>query len=109
MLQQLADEFGLRIICTYRAAGHAKGTIDGMWSFGVKNILMKDIVTRDILFNSSEPITDYLSKRNPQSCYANIPAESVTATNREERKSLEKLSLSKEYLCSCKSCLQFDF
>ena len=95
-----------------------------MSSFGVKDILRKDIVIRDLFFNSSEAITGYLSKKNPQFCYTNILAESVTATRREERKSLvipncikqyilvfesEKLLLSKEYLCSCKSCLQFDF
>ena len=77
-----------------------------------------------MLFKSSEAITDYLSKRSPQSCYTNILAEIVTSTRRGERKSLvipncmkqhlkvfesEKLSLSKEYLCSCKLCLQFDF
>ena len=37
--QKLADDFGLRIIRTYGAAGHGKGAIDGMSSFGVKNIL----------------------------------------------------------------------
>ena len=114
------DEFGLREIRTY-GAGHAKGAIDGMSSFGMKNILKKDIVTRDLFFNNSEVITDYLLKRNPQFCYTNILAENVTATEREERKSLvipncmkqyllvfesEKLSLSKKYLCSCN---QFDF
>ena len=45
LLQTLADEFNLRIIRTYGAAGHGKGTIDAMSSFGVKNILRKDIVT----------------------------------------------------------------
>ena len=124
MLQQLADEFGLRIIRTYGAVSHGKGAIDGMSIFGVKNILRKDIVPRDLFFNCSEAITDYLSKRNPQFCYTNVLAKSVTATRYEERKSLvipncmkqhllvfksEKLSLSKEYLCSSKSCLQFDF
>ena len=95
-----------------------------MSSFGVKNILRKNSFTRDLFFNSSEAITDYLSKRNLQFCYTNILAESFTATRREERKlsvtpnckkqyllvfESEKLSLSKEYLFSCKSCLQFDF
>ena len=74
--------------------------------------------------NSREAITDYLSKRNPQFCYTNILVESVTATRREERKSLvisncmkqhllvlksEQFSLSEEYLFSCKMCFQFDF
>ena len=70
MFRQFSDDFGLRIIRTYGAAGHGKGAIDGMLSWGVQNILMKDIVTRDLLFNSSEAIADYFSKRNPQFCYA---------------------------------------
>ena len=47
LLQQLADEFGLGIIRTYGAAGHSNGAIDGMSSFGMKNISRKEIVTRD--------------------------------------------------------------
>ena len=128
LLQQLADKFGLRMIRTYGAAGHGKGPTDRTSSLGVKNILKKDIVTRDLFCDSSEAITDYLSNRkgipNSQFCYTNILAESITGTRSEECKSLvipncmkqhllvfesEKLSLSKEYLCSCKSCLQFDF
>ena len=46
LLQSLAHEFHLRIIRTYGAAGHGKGAIDAMSSFGVRNILRKDIVIR---------------------------------------------------------------
>ena len=46
-LQQLADDFGLGIIRTYGAAGHGNGAIDGMSSFGMKNISRKEIVTRN--------------------------------------------------------------
>ena len=53
LLQSLADEFNLRIICIYGAAGHGKTAIDAMSSFGVKNILRKDIVRHDVFFNSS--------------------------------------------------------
>ena len=51
--QSLADEFNLKIIRIYGAAGHGKGAIGAMSSFGFKNILRKDIVTRDVFFNSS--------------------------------------------------------
>ena len=37
LLQRLANVFNLRIIHTYGAAGHGKGVIDAMSSFGVKN------------------------------------------------------------------------
>ena len=39
LLEKLAKEFYLRIIHTYGAAGHGKGAIDGMSSFGAKNVL----------------------------------------------------------------------
>ena len=47
LLLKLANEFNIRIIRTYGAAGHGKGAIDGMSSFGVKNIFWRDIVTHD--------------------------------------------------------------
>ena len=61
LLQRLANEFNLRIIRTYGAAGHGKGVIDAMSSFGVKNVLRKDIVTHDVFFNTSEDIQNHLS------------------------------------------------
>ena len=57
---QLTSEFNLRIIRTYGAAGNGKGAIDGMSSFGVKNVLRKDIVTHNVFFNKSEEVVDYL-------------------------------------------------
>ena len=72
MLQKLADEFNLRIIRRYGAAGHRKGTIDAISSFGVKNALRRDIVTQDIFFDKSEETFDYLSIKNPQFHYAHI-------------------------------------
>ena len=83
LLKQLADDFCLRIIRTYGTPGHGKGAIDGMSSFGVKNILRKDIVTRNLLFNSGDAITNYLSKWDSQFCYTNVLAESITATRCE--------------------------
>ena len=38
VLQNLANGFNLKIIRTYGAAGHGKGTIDAMSSFGTKNV-----------------------------------------------------------------------
>ena len=45
LLKKLSEDFNLQIIQTYGAAARVKGAIDGMSSFGVKNILRKDIVT----------------------------------------------------------------
>ena len=63
LYQKLAEDFNLRIIRTYGAAGHGKGVIDAMSSFDAKNILRHDIVTRNIFFNDSESITNYLAMK----------------------------------------------
>ena len=63
LLQKLANEFNLRIICTYGGAGHGKGTTDAISSFEVKNVLRRDIVT---FFDTSEEIVDYLHIKNPK-------------------------------------------
>ena len=59
LYQLLSNEFNLRIIRTYGAAGHGKGVIDAMSSFGLKNVLRHNIVTQDAFFNTSEEICDY--------------------------------------------------
>ena len=48
---------------TYGAAGHGKGVIDAMSSFGVKSILRRDIIAFDRWFGNSREIVDYLSQR----------------------------------------------
>ena len=59
----LCDEFGLTVIRVYSPAGHGKGTIDAMSSFGVKSILMRDIVGQDVFFANSQEIVDHLRKK----------------------------------------------
>ena len=56
LYKKLTEDFILRIIRAYGAAGHGKGVIDAMSSFGAKNILRHDIVTQNIFFNDSESI-----------------------------------------------------
>ena len=77
LLKKLAKEFNLRIIRTYVAADHEKGAMDGMSSFGIKNILQKDIVTHDIFFNQSEEIVDYLSIKCVHFNYKHFPREDL--------------------------------
>ena len=63
-LQWLADEFNLRIIRTYGAAGHGKAAIDAMSGFGVKNVLRKDIVTHDVFLDNFCNMAEYLALKN---------------------------------------------
>ena len=46
-MQILPDDYNVKIITIYSAAGHGKGLIDDMSSFGVKHILHPDVVSLD--------------------------------------------------------------
>ena len=124
LLKKLSEDFNLRIIRIYGAAGHGKGAIDGMSSFGVKNILMKDIVIYGVFFNISEDIVDYLTIKCPQFNYTHLPSNDVVKSQISQNdaiivKDCMKQHLiifapyepvfCKEYLCSCNVCLRFDF
>ena len=56
----LAKEWRIRI---YGAAGHWKGMIDVMSSFGVKSILKRDIIGLDVWLGDSRDIFEYLDMR----------------------------------------------
>ena len=91
-----------------------------MSSFGVNNILRKGIVT-NIFFNKSEEIVDYLPHKCPQFNYEHIPSEDVRIMQKDSiiiRNCMKQHLIVftptdgiflKEYLCSCSSCLQFNF
>ena len=128
LLHKLADEFNLRNIRTYGAAGNGKGTIDGMSSFRVENVLRRDIVTRNIFFDKSEKIVDYLNIKNLQFYYAHIDTD-MLAGNRLPYtgdctpieikvcmkqhlivfKPNSKEIVCREYLCNCSHCIDWDF
>ena len=98
LLQRLAKEFNLRIIRTFGAAGHGKRAIDGMSSFGVKNILRKEIVTNNIFFNKSEEVIDYLSHKCPQFNYEHIPSEDVVKSRIMQKDSIIIRNCMKQHL-----------
>ena len=120
LLEKLAKEVNLRIIRTYSAAGHGKWTIDGMSSFGIKNILQKDIVAHDIFFKQREEVANYLSIKCPHFNYKHLPREAIVKP-RIVQSNTKKIPDSKrqhlmvftpndpvffrEYLCSCNLCL----
>ena len=95
-----------------------------MSSFGVKNILRKDIVTNNIFFKKSEGVVDYLSHKCPQFDYKHILSEDVVKSRIMQKDSIiirncmkqclmvftptDDIFL-KEYLCSCSFCLQSNF
>ena len=69
----LADKYNVRIIRLHGAAGHGKGLIDAMSSFGVKSILRRDIVGLDVWFGNSKEMCDYLDlRKGPRMSYSVI-------------------------------------
>ena len=51
--QKLADDYNTKILRVYGAAGHGRGLIDAMSSFGVKSILRRNIVGKDVFFSNA--------------------------------------------------------
>ena len=92
-----------------------------MSSFGVKNILRKDIVAYDIFFNQSEEVVNYLSIKCPHINYKHLPREAIVRS-RIVQNSTKKTPdgmrqhlmdftpndpvFCREYLCSRNLCLQ---
>ena len=66
----LGNKYNVRIIRLYGAAGHTKGLIDAMSSFGVKSILRKDIVDMHVWFADSAEISEHLDlRKDPRMSY----------------------------------------
>ena len=124
-LQYLADKYNVQIVRVYGAAGHGKGLIDAMSSFGVKSILRRDIVTTDQWFQNSKEICDYLSIRGDHRMeYVHLDAKMTDERrcNRQGKpihpckignlffyKPKCESVLMREYLCDCEQCLSLTF
>ena len=53
-MQALSNDYNVKITRIYGAAGHGKGLIDVMSSFGVKSILRRDVIGLDQWFADSK-------------------------------------------------------
>ena len=123
--QTLADKYNLRIIRIYGAAGHGKGLVDSMSGFGVKTVLRRDIVTRDVWFANSEEICEHLRMRGSKHMAYHVVDPEKVDQKRMSKKDLvikdcmrhhlfvynprNDNVLMREFLCDCTACLQFDF
>ena len=80
-MQNLSDTYNLRIISISGAAGHGKGLIDAMSSFGAKSILRRDIVAFDVWFADSKEVCSYLTNRTDERIsYSVVDPVSVDAS-----------------------------
>ena len=123
--------YNARIVRLYGAAGHGKGLIDAMSSFGVKSILRKDIVTGDVSYKNSEEMCKHLRKVQPERTKGDktmiyqhldpvkidakrmtrpqLPIAGCMKQHLFDYKPGSKKILCKEFLCDCLQCLQLDF
>ena len=130
-MQELANKYNVRIVWLYGAAGHGKGLIDAMSSFGVKSILRKDIVTGDVWYKNSEEMCKHLRKVQPERTKGDktmiyqhldpvkidakrmtrpqLPIAGCMKQHLFDYKPGSKKILCKEFLCDCLQCLQLDF
>ena len=124
-LQYLADTYNIKIIRVYGAAGHGKGLIDAMSSFGVKSILRIDTISFETWFENGNAMCEYLALRgDSRMMYVHLDGK-VTDERRCKRQAkvvkpcmighlfvykpkCDRV-LMREYLCDCEQCLSFNF
>ena len=89
-----------------------------------ENVLRKDIVIHNVLFNKSEEVVDCLEIKCPHFSYTHLPSDNVVKPKIENIESRiikdcmkqhlmvfakSEPVLCEEYLCSCSSWLEFSF
>ena len=62
MWKKFSQETKKIIIGYYGVPGHGKGLVDSMSGFGVKTLLRREIVTKDIFFSGSAGMSENLKK-----------------------------------------------
>ena len=124
-MQNLANKYNVTIVRIFGAAGHGKGLIDAMSSFGVKAILRRDIVTKDDWFSNTQEIIEHLQFRGKSNMYYKSILPDVLDKARQCKdekkidgclnlhlfvyKPFETEVYRKEYLCDCLNCIVLKF
>ena len=62
-MQRLTGKYSVTVTRVYGAAGHGKGLIDAMSSFGVNNTLRQSMITNDWWFEISLDICSHITAR----------------------------------------------
>lgn len=121
--RSLAQELQKPIVVYYGEPGHGKGTVDAMSGFGVKTPIRTAIVTKDIFFNSSEDVLDYLQnlfEADNNKVYKHFGADQFKAETASLKikgcKRARMMSYGvdgtvqiKNSTCSCEKCLRGNF
>ena len=122
-MQTLSNNYDIKIIRIYGAAGHRKGLIDAMSRCCVKSILLCDIVGLDQWFADSKEVCQYLRFR--KEWFTQILTQRLLTKGGPEKKAIKIKGcilghllvyepnsakiLMKEYLCDYESCLNLEF
>lgn len=125
--QNIANDCNVKIIRAYGAAGHSRGQIDAMSSFGCKNILRKYIIGKDIYFRNSDDIAPYLTSIGDKRMLYRVikekdifPAKQSLINTGISIHPCQKMylfvftpgksqQLVREYLGKCEPCINLDF
>ena len=86
-LKKITHNFNINIAWFYGIAGHGRGIVDAMSSFGCKSILRNVIINNDTMFDNAFEICEFLKKCNDDSNkFYEMVDPDVTAKKRRNKK-----------------------
>ena len=91
-MAELAEKYKIRVTWFYGVAGHGKGTVDAMSSFGCKKPLAQKIIGEDHWISSAKPMVTFLNEHfhdDPSKAHYFVDSE-ITAAKRRKFSSLPK-------------------
>ena len=123
--QSLSISQNRKVILYYGVAGHGKGLVDAMSSFGVKAPLRRAVITHDFTYNCASDIHSYLQKlfeNDEQKHHFFLEDTTITekiCTQVLKVKDCQALHMicfkpngsycTKDNICSCQNCLLGEF
>lgn len=100
-MMKLAQKYNITIFWFYGEAGHGKGLVDAMSSFGCKQILRSAIISEDKWFPDSQSMFEFLKEHfvgdNTKSYYFIDHCD--TAMERREKRNQYKIPGCRKYMC----------
>ena len=98
-MAELAKKYNITIVWFYGVAGHGKGTVDAMSSFGCKKPLSHAIIAEDKWFVSARDMVNYLNEhfKDDDSKEHYFVDDAVTSKERKKKKREHKIKNSRKY------------
>ena len=122
----LAREENKKVLLYYGVAGHGKGLVDAMSSFGVKAPLLNAVITGDFYYSCAQDIFDFLVilfEKDEKKNYFLLSPETIMTNEITEDPLIIKDCMKKHMICfypngtiqtkvnvcSCRFCFEGDF